>query len=122
MLWYEQLFCIISDQEKVPKGRPYNEVTIGVPKEIQVNERRVGLTPDAAKTLIKNGFNIIVEEGAGVNAQFKDSDYLEAGAQVKPLKEMYNNSDIIIKVFLVNNFYHKLIITLLIIYMLKVEF
>lgn len=41
---------------------------------------------------------MIVEEGAGMNAQFKDSDYLEAGAQIKPLKDMYSNSDIIIKV------------------------
>ena len=63
-----------------------------------MNERRVGLTPDAAKSLIKTGFNVIVEEGAGMNAQFKDSDYLEAGAQIKPLKDMYSNSDIIIKV------------------------
>ena len=86
----------------MPKGRPYNEFTIGVPKEIHVNERRVGLTPDAAKSLIKTGFNVIVEEGAGMNAQFKDSDYLEAGAQIKPLKEMYTNSDIIIKVIFVN--------------------
>ena len=45
---------------------------------------------------------MFVEEGAGMNAQFKDSDYLEAGAQVKPLKEMYNNSDIIIKVYTVS--------------------
>ncbi|XP_028401646.1 NAD(P) transhydrogenase, mitochondrial-like [Dendronephthya gigantea] len=86
------------DNDKVPKGRPYNEFTIGVPKEIRLDEKRVGLTPDAAKTLIKTGFNVIVEEGAGMNAQFKDADYLEAGAQIKPLKEMYTNSDIIIKV------------------------
>ena len=91
---------MILDEVKVPKGRPYEEFTIGVPKEIAVNERRVGLTPDAAKSLIKTGFNVIVEEGAGINAQFKDSDYIEAGAQVKPLKDMYNNSDIIIKVLL----------------------
>ena len=89
---------IILDNDKVPKGRPYNEFTIGVPKEIRVDEKRVGLTPDAAKALIKTGFNVIVEEGAGMNAQFKDADYLEAGAQIKPLKEMYTNSDIIIKV------------------------
>lgn len=89
---------VIIDGDKVPKGRPYHEFTIGVPKEIRVDEKRVGLTPDAAKSLIKTGFNVIVEEGAGENAQFKDSDYVEAGAQVKPLKDMYSNSDIILKV------------------------
>ena len=69
-----------------------------MPKEIHLNERRVGLTPDAARLLIKTGFNVVVEEGAGMNAQFKDADYLDAGAQIKPLKDMYKNSDIIIKV------------------------
>lgn len=84
--------------DAIPKGKPYNELTIGVPKEIHFNEKRVGLTPDAAKSLIKAGFNVVVEEGAGMNAQFKDADYAAAGAQVKPIKDMYKNSDIIIKV------------------------
>ena len=91
------MFIIETSNEGV-KGKPYSEFTIGVPKEVQLNERRVGLTPDAAKTLIKSGFNVVVEEGAGMNAQFKDADYVEAGAKIQPLKDMYKNSDIIIKV------------------------
>lgn len=94
------------EEQKTLKGQAYNELTIGVPREIQFNEKRVGLTPDAAKSLIKSGFNIIVEDGAGSNAQFKDSDYVEVGAQIKPLQELYKNSDIIIKVK-----FHKIIKT-----------
>lgn len=78
-------------------GVPYDQLTIGVPKEIHEGERRVALTPDAAKNLIKQGFNVVVEAGAGTGAKFLDADYIAAGAEVKSAKEALG-SDIVFKV------------------------
>ena len=41
---------------------------IGIPKEVQVGEARVATTPEAADKLIKLGFSVAVETGAGAAA------------------------------------------------------
>jgi NAD/NADP transhydrogenase alpha subunit len=46
-------------------GKNVSDVTIGVPKETFSNERRVALSPEAAQRLIKQGFKINIESGAG---------------------------------------------------------
>lgn len=43
---------------------------------------RVSVTPVVAGTLIKKGFKVQVESGAGVNAKFRDADYEAAGASI----------------------------------------
>ena len=68
-----------------------------MPKEIQENERRVALSPEATKNLIKQGFNVVIEEGAGLGAKFSDQDYVDAGAKVKSAQEVFQ-SDIVFKV------------------------
>ena len=52
---------------------------IGVPKEPD-NENRVAIVPSSMKKLAKAGFEVIVEKGAGVLANYNDSDYEAAGA------------------------------------------
>ena len=79
------------------KGIPYKDLTIGIPKEIFKNEKRVALHPAATATLVKKGFNINVEESAGVESKFSNKDYEAAGASVKP-KEQVFKSDIVLKV------------------------
>lgn len=78
-------------------GVPYDKLTIGVPKEIHEGERRVALSPEAAKQLTKEGFKVVVEAGAGAGAKFLDSDYIAAGAEVKTVKDALG-SDIVFKV------------------------
>lgn len=53
-------------------GVPYNSLTIGVPKEVFSGERRVAVTPAVTAALAKKGFNVNVESGAGVLANFRD--------------------------------------------------
>ncbi len=55
---------------------------IGVPKETWPGELRTALVPQNAKKLIKLGFDITVESGAGLNAGFTDTDYSEAGVNI----------------------------------------
>jgi len=72
---------------------------IGIPKEIHNGEKRVATTPDVAKQLIKLGFEILVESGAGEGSHFSDIAYTDAGvAAVEDAKEIWEGSDIIFKV------------------------
>ena len=72
---------------------------IGVPKEVQENERRVATTPQVVAQLQKLGFDVAVESGAGSAANFSDSAYQEAGATVvSDTRSLWSDSDIILKV------------------------
>ena len=72
---------------------------IGVPKEIKAQESRVGLTPSSAKILSSNGHEIFVENNCGVEAGFDNDQYEKAGAKiVKQASDIYNDSEIIVKV------------------------
>ncbi|MDR0308394.1 MAG: Re/Si-specific NAD(P)(+) transhydrogenase subunit alpha [Coriobacteriales bacterium] len=55
---------------------------IGIPKESAAGERRVAGTPKTVSQLIKLGYTVTVESGAGLAASFPDSEYIEAGAQI----------------------------------------
>lgn len=72
---------------------------IGIPKETKERETRVALSPEVVKTLIKSGFQITIESGAGLNSYFADEDYKNAGADVSSdKKNIYAESDVILKV------------------------
>lgn len=70
---------------------------IGIPKESLAGETRVAATPDTVTKLIKLGFEIQVQSGAGADASFADAAYEAAGAKVVTPKQVWN-SDIIFKV------------------------
>lgn len=72
---------------------------IGIPKEVHVGEARVATTPEAADKLIKLGFSVAVETGAGDAASISDDAYRQAGVEIIDSTEaLWNQSDIILKV------------------------
>lgn len=72
---------------------------LSVPKEIKVRENRVAITPDVVKDLVKKGFEVLVESGAGMNSFFSDEAYSTAGAQVlADAKKVYAEGDVVLKV------------------------
>lgn len=72
---------------------------IAIPKELLPGENRVACVPDVASKLIKSGFEIIVEKNAGLNAGFRDDQYIKAGAKIADtVEDLYSNADIIFKV------------------------
>jgi len=72
---------------------------IGVPREIHEGEKRVATTPEVARELLKLGFDVAVEAGAGKAANFSDDAYREAGCEVvASASELWAGSDIIMKV------------------------
>jgi len=70
---------------------------IAVPKEIVPGENRVALVPESAGKLVKAGFDVLIEAGAGEDAYFDDSAYESAGAKVLDTKELYAEADVFFK-------------------------
>lgn len=82
-------------QEKPPpKGVSYKKLSLGVPKERWENERRVSISPQVVSQLVKKGFTVKVEDGAGALAQFRNEDYTAAGATIVKQAEAYNTGKI----------------------------
>lgn len=72
---------------------------IGVPREIHAGERRVATTPDVATQLMKLGFDVSIEKGAGVESSYSDAAYAEVGCDVVATsEELWASADIILKV------------------------
>ena len=86
-------------QEEVLELKAENKkLSIGIPKEVLLQEKRIGLVPDAVNLLTNNGHNVIVQSGVGEVINFSDKEYSDCGAQiVDTAKEVYQ-ADIILKV------------------------
>ena len=71
---------------------------VGVPKEVAEGERRVGLVPETVGRLVKDGFEVLVETGAGQDYNL-DDNYEESGAKIaSEAGEVYGEADLIVKV------------------------
>jgi NAD(P) transhydrogenase subunit alpha len=72
---------------------------IGVPTETAAGEKRVATVPEVVEKLIKLGFKVAVQSGAGEAANFGDEAYRAAGAEiVKDASQLWAQSDIVFKV------------------------
>ena len=72
---------------------------IGVPKETFAGEKRVATVPEVVVKLVKLGFSVVVESGAGEAANFSDEDYRAAGARISPsAAELLGEADVVFKV------------------------
>lgn len=72
---------------------------IGVPKETFPGEKRVATVPEVVPKLVKLGFGVIVQSGAGEAASIGDDAYAAAGATVVPdAASIWSGADIVFKV------------------------
>jgi len=72
---------------------------IGVPKEIKVQEFRVGLTPAGVQGLTANGHQVYVQASAGEGSGLSDTQYKAAGASIlSTAAEIYSIAEMIVKV------------------------
>ena len=72
---------------------------IGVPKEIKLQDHRIGLTPESVKTLTARGHEVLVQKNAGYESGFYNDDYEKSGAKIlENAKEIFDKSEIIVKV------------------------
>jgi NAD(P) transhydrogenase subunit alpha len=73
-------------------------VIVGVPKESFPGERRVALTPGVIPNLGKAGLEVVIEAGAGVEAGYPDSAYVDKGARIVPDRfSVFRTADILVQ-------------------------
>ncbi len=73
---------------------------IGVLKEIHPGERRVAMAPSVVKQqCLKNVHSVLLEQGAGVIANFTDDQYKDSGAEiVETAHQIWERADVILKI------------------------
>ena len=72
---------------------------IGVPKEIKLQEHRIGLTPDSVKILTDKGHEVLVQNNGGFEAGFTNEDYKNSGAEIiDKAEDIFKQADLIVKV------------------------
>lgn len=90
---------VLTQEKKKPVDRKGQSLTIGVPKEASGDERRVAIAPAGVATLVANGHRVLVGGGAGEGANFADTEYADAGADITPSPaDVYAKSNLIVKV------------------------
>jgi alanine dehydrogenase len=74
-------------------------MVVGLPREIKEQEHRVALLPSAAYQLIKRGHRVVFESGAGDGSGYPDSQFLDAGAEMRAThEEVFRDAELIVKV------------------------
>jgi alanine dehydrogenase len=90
---------VLMPQESVLEvAKLRKDLFIGIPREISFQENRIPLVPESVAVLVNNGHQILIETGAGKNANFTDSDYSEAGARIAYSPQEVYKADVILKV------------------------
>lgn len=85
-------------EEMLEVARKKGKLFIGIPKEIAFQETRVPLVPDAVALMVARGHHIVIESNAGKAANFEDSDYSEAGAEIVYSAADVYKADVIFKI------------------------
>jgi alanine dehydrogenase len=81
---------------EIPTSR--KSLSIGIPKEVMMQEKRVPLTPNSIKLLTDNGHNVLIESGAGNPSKFTDREYSDAGAKIAYAHKEALEAEIVLKV------------------------
>jgi len=71
---------------------------IGIPKEIKVEEFRVGLTPIGARELVRGRHSVLVETDAGEGSGFSNEEYRKAGAELTSKETVWYRAELLVKV------------------------
>ena len=71
---------------------------VGVAKEIKEHENRVSAVPAGVNALVSDGHEVLVEESAGVGVGIDDDQYRAEGARIVGREELFDKSDMIMKV------------------------
>lgn len=90
--------AFLPQEEMLELRKGQKKLTIGLPKEIDSNEMRIPLTPEAVDTLVTAGHDVFVESKAGEGANFSDLQYSEAGAFIVNNRDQVMKSEIVLKV------------------------
>lgn len=89
---------ILTKESSLKIKKSKGDFVIGIPKELDEQEKRVLLTPEAVKLLTNNGLKVVVETEAGKRSKFTDKEYADAGAKVVYSAKEAFESEVVLKV------------------------
>lgn len=75
-----------------------NRLLIGIPKELDPDEKRLALTPEAVGMIVECGHRVLVETNAGLGINYSDNHFSEAGAEIVATPMEVYRADYILKV------------------------
>jgi alanine dehydrogenase len=84
--------------ETLQVAQRQDSLSIGIPKEVIMQEKRIALVPSSVATLVGRGHQVIIEAGAGEKSNFSDHNYAEAGAEIAYSPEPVYKASVILKV------------------------
>ena len=72
---------------------------VGVPKEINVHESRVAITPEGVSEFVVAGHQVVIEAGAGLGSSITDQDFIAVGASIlAKASDVWEKADLVLKV------------------------
>lgn len=89
---------LIPKESPAPLKKGGKPITLGMPKEISTEEKRVVLSPEAVRILTQNGITVLVETLAGERAKFTDQQFSDAGAKIAYSSKEVFAADVVVKV------------------------
>ncbi len=84
-------------EEQLEKAVNRRQMSIGMPRDVRDNEKRISLTPEAVKILTDAGHEVFIERGAGQGSSYSDSKYSENGAVLSDSSQKVYECDLVIK-------------------------
>lgn len=90
--------ALMPKEELLEKTVRNRRISIGIPSDNKVNEKRVALTPEAVNLLVESDNEVYVQKGAGLGANYTDKDYSENGAIITDSLARVYSADAVIKV------------------------
>ncbi|MCX7986387.1 MAG: alanine dehydrogenase [Bacteroidales bacterium] len=89
---------LLPQEEKLAIENKFKKLRIGIPRDNELTETRVPLTPEAVEILVNEGHDVLIESCAGKSANYLDKDYSERGGFIVQDKHSIYQCDIILKV------------------------
>ena len=90
--------ALLPREEQIEKAVGKKQMSIGLPRDVHDDEKRIPLTPEAIRILTDAGNEIFMDRGAGPAAGFTDREYSDNGAIVADTPSRIYECDIIIKI------------------------
>lgn len=88
---------LLPQEEMLEVGKKQSQLVIGIPKEADIYESRVPLTPEAVEILVNNGHEVLIESDAGLSANYLNTHYSDKGAMIVDRADVFK-ADIILKI------------------------
>ena len=88
---------LLAQEETLDVAKKQYQLVIGIPREVDMYENRIPLTPEAVEVLVENGHTVLLETNAGKGANYTDAHFSERGGLIIDAAQVYK-ADIILKI------------------------